>query len=236
MRSRTLAAVLMAAVALLALTTSATAGGWASAEVDKPVTRVEAGEETTIEFTLLQHGVTPADWPKTFLEATNSDTGETIRFDATAQDEADRWSVDVTFPSAGQWEWAIKTEELHVEGNFPTMEVVGDIAAGVTTAQLDAAISNATDPLEKQLSSMTGEIDVLQKQITNLTSERDTLAKQIANLESAQASQPEATSSTNWWAAALAGAVAALAVVAVGGIVALRRGLIQSPRLAATSV
>jgi hypothetical protein len=239
MRRRQLAAVLVAVVALLALTTTATAGGWATVEVDKPVTRVEVDEEMTIEFTLLQHGVTPTDWTKTYLEATNADTGETLRFDATPLSEVGRWSVNVAFPSAGSWDWSIKTEELMVEGTFPTLEVVGDAAAvststGLTPAQLDAAITSATDPLEKQLSSMAGEMDVLQKQITNLTNERDLLMKQVANLEAAQADQPT-SSGTSWWIAALVGAGTALAVIAAGGVIAIRRGLIRSPRLAHAS-
>jgi hypothetical protein len=240
MRRFRIVGVLAAIVTLLAVTTTASAGGWATAEVDKPVTRVEAGEETTIEFTLLQHGVTPTNWTTTYVEATNTETGETLRFDATPLSEVGRWTVDVAFPSAGSWDWSIKTDELMVEGTFPTIDVVGDAAvvssaAGLTQAQLDAAITSATDPIEKQLSSMTGEMDVLQKQITNLTNERDTLHKQIANLEAAQAEQPEPAGGTSWWVAALAGAATALAVIAAGSFIAIRRGLIRSPRLAHVS-
>lgn len=238
MRGRWLTGTLLALVAMLALTASAVAGGWATVEMDKPITRVGVDEQLTLDFMLLQHGVTPADWTTTYFEATNTDTGETLRVDAQAGTEAGRWTVQVAFPSAGNWDWAIKTEELAVEDMFPALEVVGDAAVvnntgGVTPAQLDAAIAGATDPLEKQISSMAGEMDVLQKQITNLTVERDALQKQITNLEAAQAEQP-ASSGTAWWVAALAGAVAALVVVG-GAFLAMRRGLIRTPELAPAS-
>ena len=229
----------LATVLMLALTATASAGGWATVEMEKPVTRVEVDEEMTLDFMLLQHGVTPTDWTKTYFEATNAETGETMRVDATPGTETGSWTVDVSFASAGTWNWAIKTEELMVEGDFPALEVVGDAAVvgntgGVTPARLDAALTSATDPLEKQISSMTGEMDVLQKQVSNLTAERDILQKQIANLEAAQAEQPEATA-TSWWVAALAGALAALVVGGSGAFLAMRRGLIRTPELATAS-
>lgn len=239
MRRRWFTATVSATILMLAMTTAATAGGWATVEMDKPVTRVEVDEEMTLDFMLLQHGVTPTDWTKTYFEATNTTTGETMRVDATPGTEVGRWTVDVAFPSAGDWTWAIKTEELMVEGDFPTLEVVGNAAVvsntgGVTEAQLDAALTSATVPLEKQLSSMTGEMDVLQKQVTNLTSERDILQKQITNLEAAQAEQPDSTG-TSWWVAALAGALAALIVGGAGAFLAMRRGLIRAPELRTAS-
>lgn len=139
----------------------------------------------------------------------------------------------------GRNDWSIKTDELRVEGTFPTLDVVGNVALvsgsdELTRVQLEAAITSATDPIEKQLSSLAGEMDVLQKQITNRTNERDMLVQQVANLETAQAEQP-ASSGTNWWVAALAGAATALAMITAGGVIAIRRGLIQSPRLAHAS-
>ncbi|HYI14510.1 MAG TPA: hypothetical protein VEX37_03915 [Thermomicrobiales bacterium] len=242
MRQRWFTATAFATILMLALTATAAAGGWATVEMDKPVTRIEVDQEMTLDFMLLQHGVTPADWPKTYFEATNTETGETMRVDATPGAEAGRWTVDVAFASAGTWNWAIKTEELMVEGDFPTLEVVGNAAVvsntgGVTETQLTAAVTSATEPLEKQISSMVGEMDVLQKQVTNLAGERDTLQKQIMNLEAAQAeqvAQPESTGAS-WWVAALAGAFAALIVGGAGAILAVRHGLIRTPELRTAS-
>lgn len=235
MRRRLLAGGLLALVAMLALSATAAAGGWATVEMEKPVTRTEVDEPLTLDFTLLQHGVTPTDWTKTYFEATNADTGETMRVDAKAGAEVGQWTVLVSFPSAGNWDWAIKTDELAIEDTFPAIEVVGDVtvagsSGGVTPAQLDAAIADATEPLTKQISSLGVEMDGLQKEVTNLTVERDTLQKQIANLEAAQAEQPEATG-TAWWVSALAGAAAALAVVGGGALFAMRRGLIRTREL-----
>jgi hypothetical protein len=234
-----LASLGMALVAILAISTSAVAGGWATVEMDKPVTRIEVNEPMTLDFTLLQHGVTPADWTTTYVEARNNESGETLRFDAVAGSEAGRWSVDVTFPSSGTWNWAIKTEELAVEDSFPAIEVVDSTTSvsstsNVTPADLDAAIAGATDPLEKQISSMIGQMGVLEKQVSNLSAERDTLQKQIAYLETAQAEQPASTG-TSWWVAALAGALAAVVVGGAWLALAARRGLIRPSKLATAS-
>jgi hypothetical protein len=235
---RLLASLGLALVAILALSATAVAGGWATVEMDKPVTRIEVNEPMTLDFTLLQHGVTPTDWTTTYVEARNPGTGETLRFDATAGQEVGRWSVDITFPSAGTWSWAIKTEELAVEDTFPAIDVVDSAAisstGGVTPAELDAAIAGVTDPLAKQISSMVGQMDMLEKQVSNLSAERDTLQKQIANLETAQAVEP-ASSGTSWWVAALAGALAAIVVGGAGLALAARRGLIRPSKLATAS-
>lgn len=232
MRRRSRTGVLLAVIATLALTMTTAAGGWATVEMDKPVTRFEVDRPLTMEFMLLQHGNKPADWTTTYLEASNAETGETLRVDAEADTEAGRWSVTVTFPSAGTWDWAIQTEELVVEDSFPALEVVGNAAvagntSGVTPAERDVAITGATEALTKQLSSVSGEIDLLQKEVATLTGERDMLQKQIGNLEAAQADQP-GTTGTAWWLSVLAGALAALAVVAASGLFAIRRGLIRA--------
>ncbi|HEX5166143.1 MAG TPA: hypothetical protein VFV93_12155 [Thermomicrobiales bacterium] len=236
---RLITSLVLALVAILAMASTAVAGGWATVEMDKPVTQIEVNEPMTLDFTLLQHGVTPTDWTTTYVEARNNETGETLRFDAIAGSEVGRWTVDVTFPSAGTWHWAIKTEELAVEDTFPAIEVVDSAgvissSSGVTPAEMDAAITGATEPLEKQLSSMVGQLDVLEKQVSNLSAERDTLQKQIANLETAQAEQP-ASSGTSWWVAALAGALAAVVVGGAGLAFAARHGLIRTSELATAS-
>ncbi|MGH9176357.1 MAG: hypothetical protein ACRD1H_18455, partial [Vicinamibacterales bacterium] len=156
MARRVILAVVCALGMLIAIASSAAAGGWATVELEKPVTRAEVDEQVTIEFMLLQHGVTPTDWTTTYLTATNSDTGETMRVDATRGKETGRWTVVVAFPSAGNWDWAIRTDELEVQGAFPALEVVSDAAAvgnsgGITQAQLDVAISGVTEPLQKQI-------------------------------------------------------------------------------------
>jgi hypothetical protein len=56
-----------AAAVVLAPATASAKGGWAVAVLD-PLPPIEAGEDATIGFQLLQHGVTPvdvADWPGT---------------------------------------------------------------------------------------------------------------------------------------------------------------------------
>jgi hypothetical protein len=236
---RLLAGLGLALVAILAISTSAAAGGWATVEMDKPVTRIDVDEPMTLDFTLLQHGVTPTNWTTTYVEARNTESGETLRFDATPGSEVGRWTVDISFPSAGTWNWAIKTDELVIEDSFPAIEVVDSAVAvssagSVTPAEMNAAITGATDPLEKQISCMAVQMDELEKQVSNLSAERDTLQKQITNLETTRFEQP-ASSGTNLWIAALAGSLAAIVVGGAGLAFAARRGLIRTSDLATAS-
>ncbi len=239
MRRRWLIGVALAMIATLAISSSVSAGGWATVEIDKPVTLGEVGEKLRIEFTLLQHGDTPTDWTTTYFEATNTNTGETFRVDAQPGTDTGRWGVDITFPTAGTWEWAIKTDELQVEGEFPALTVLSDGTAagnvnGITPSQLDAAILQATEPLTKQVASISGEMDVLRKQVMNLSAERDSLQKQVANLGSIQSDQT-GQGIASPWVAAIVGALSALIVAGVGTFIAFRRGLVQRPELAGAS-
>ena len=110
--------------ALLALITgTALAGGWAEvvmtdASEDPPV----AGESGEIEFTLLQHGVTPVDFGDVNLTAVNTETGEELTVAATSLGGG-RWSASLTFPVAGSWQLGVRHNDLETSG--PTTLTVG---------------------------------------------------------------------------------------------------------------
>lgn len=230
MTRRWMLATLLASLLCLTFALPALGGGSATVQLDEPLTDLTPGEPTNIGFTLLQHGQTPTDWTTTYFSATNTTTGETVRFDAVTAGEVGHWTVEVNLPSAGTWNWQIQTDELFVVTEFEPITVTGatgllSAANSVTPAQLqtavDDAVAGATRQYDKQLSSMSGQIDVLEKQVTSLSGERDTLQKQIGNLETAVAqaetNAASAASTSNesgitWWIAALAGAAGAIAV------------------------
>jgi len=103
--------------ALLALITgTALAGGWAEvvmsgASEDPPV----AGETDEIQFTLLQHGVTPVDFGDVNLTAVNTETGQELTVPATSLGDG-RWSARLTFPAAGSWQIGVRHNELETSG------------------------------------------------------------------------------------------------------------------------
>jgi hypothetical protein len=123
-------AVLLA-VAVALSTGAALAGGWATVTLDEPPGEVVAGEPQTIGFRVWQHGQTPVhflggdNWPvEPVLVATHSATGERVEATAVRAEEVGRFTVEVTFPSDGAWEWEIRPEPLMLEGSLPPLTVL----------------------------------------------------------------------------------------------------------------
>ncbi len=99
----------IAAVAVLALPHSpATAGGWAVGSLDSTPEAV-AGESTEVGFTILQHGVTPADLTDDVgIEISNGD-GSAAFFPAVSDGTPGHYVATVTFPDAsGAYAWSIR--------------------------------------------------------------------------------------------------------------------------------
>jgi hypothetical protein len=129
MRRRTLigpiAALLLAALAAGPVA----AGGWAEAKADGIGSGGDSGDgggltegaEQEIGFRLLQHGVTPVDFGRVMVVATNSETGEAVRAPA-AHVGGGRWEATISFPEAGSWQLSVEHSDLLVS-NLPIVEV-----------------------------------------------------------------------------------------------------------------
>ena len=105
-------AALLAAL-LVAMTASmAMAGGWATVTLDDLPREPRAGETLTLGLTIRQHGFREIDLDVStnpvFLFAENIETGETVRYDAVKDGNTGHFLVDVTFPSAGEWNWGVQ--------------------------------------------------------------------------------------------------------------------------------
>ena len=122
--------------ALLLLATPALAGGWGIISLDAVPTEVHAGETLHLGFTVLQHGQTPVhEWAgvgpvEPVLSATNPETGESFEVQALRDDgKVGHFTVDVTFPSQGTWEWQIQPYPFQLEGKLAPLTVLPAIAA-----------------------------------------------------------------------------------------------------------
>lgn len=122
---------LLALAAVLALATPALAGGAAVIVLDETPTDVRAGDTLHLGFTVLQHGVRPVHYwegmgPVTpRLVATHRETGEALRADAVADGAVEgHFTVDVTFPGEGTWEWAILPEPFALLNTFEPLTVL----------------------------------------------------------------------------------------------------------------
>jgi hypothetical protein len=126
----------LAALAVLTLAATALAGGWAQVTVPNPPADPPAGEATTIELNVLQHGVTAVSWPRITVIATNEATEEVTAAQAKASGPEGRYTATLTFPSEGEWTLSFVSPELQMDGTA-TLSVLPPIVpavAPVTTA------------------------------------------------------------------------------------------------------
>lgn len=104
--------ILIATLALLlALGTTALAGGWAVTTLDTLPPDISAGQTYTIGWTIRQHGVTPVDVERlggtTELIATSPDGSRTLSFAGRRDGDTGHYAAKVTFPSEGTWTWKV---------------------------------------------------------------------------------------------------------------------------------
>jgi hypothetical protein len=223
---RSLFATGIVVVALLALTVPALAKmGVTGVDIPPDTT---AGQPFEVTFTMEDHDGGLSEDSQMVVLARNSSTGETLEFAATPKGDKFHWTAQLTLPTDGSWVLTVEEPKLGFRQNLRSIAVAANPSLGVTRAELDSTIADATAPLTQQISGMTLEIDQLRKQLGTLTAERDVLQKQIADLRSAPV-PAAAESSVDWWLAALVGAVAAAIVMAAGFTFATRRGLLTQP-------
>ena len=110
----------------LALAAPASAGGWTAVTLDYLPTTITPGQNLSLGFMVRQHGVTPISNVTPTLKARNTATGETISAVARQEGAVGHFVVDVTFPSAGSWQWSV------TPAPFPEVELggVNVLAAG----------------------------------------------------------------------------------------------------------
>jgi hypothetical protein len=129
----------VAALAALALASSALAGGWAQVTVPNLPTDPPAGEETTIELNVLQHGVTAVSWPKITVIATDATSDATVAAQAKASGPEGHYTAKLTFPIEGEWTLSFVSPELVMQG-----EVTVSVGPAVVPAVVAAPSSAAT--------------------------------------------------------------------------------------------
>ncbi len=160
---------------LLAMSAGAvSAGGWATITADPGNGEPTAGEPTTLGFTVLQHGVTPAGWESPTLVVTDSATGERIEAAASSQGPDGHFVATVTLPRAGYWTWHVELRDLLVETTpQPLLVAFADGSAPLMdAASMLAAIERGRVELRAELQAQAGaELDGLRVQISSLSSQ-----------------------------------------------------------------
>jgi hypothetical protein len=112
-----------AAVSVLAVAPSATAGGWATVGVS-PAAPDEAGAVWKMRLNIKQHGRTPLDGvsPSIIVSGPN---GETETYAAKPTGEPGIYAAEVAFPDAGTYSYRIDDGFSQVH-TFKPIEIVGE--------------------------------------------------------------------------------------------------------------
>ena len=107
---RTLRILTIIGVLVMATATTALAGSITVVSFDEVPTEFQTGTAQTVGFSILSHGKEPIDAGPTSVRFQGPD-GQTVTFDARYDGEG-RYTVEVTIPSPGQWQWAVATGEF----------------------------------------------------------------------------------------------------------------------------
>ncbi|MEA2584847.1 MAG: hypothetical protein QOF33_2932 [Thermomicrobiales bacterium] len=133
-------------VALTALASPASAGGWASVRLDGPPPPAFQEVPWTVGFMIKQHDRTPVNVDHAVLSATHRESGESLTADAVQEGEVGHYTVSVTFPLAGDWKWSI-TPGPFKGTSFPTLRVAAGPSEGGSTTSAAASPGVETHPV-----------------------------------------------------------------------------------------
>jgi hypothetical protein len=105
---------------LLLLPGSAFAGGWSVTTVDSVPAELTPGQTYRIGFVMRQHGFHPVvgGTPSLVVQG----TADTLRFAAVEEGEPGHYVAEVTFPTDGEFSWAVDQRP------FPQIQALGTVA------------------------------------------------------------------------------------------------------------
>ena len=139
--------IVVALAAALATAGAAGAGGWATAGLAPPPDDIAPGQTWAADVTVLQHGRTPLEGVQPAVLVTNAGSGKTLRFDAKPTGKPGVYRAHVTFPSGGDWRYAVDDgfgrthtfAPFEVAGassgtSFPLAETLAGVAVALVAA------------------------------------------------------------------------------------------------------
>lgn len=120
---------LATAALVMAMASTALAGGFAVATVENLPEEFEAGTTYSLDYTIRAHGETPVDSGSSFVTLRNG--SESLRFDAVNHGDG-TYTVEITAPSGGSWDWEVVSDGWGSQ-SLGTIE----IAAATASAGID---------------------------------------------------------------------------------------------------
>lgn len=113
--------------------------------LDELPQQITAGERLTLSFIVRFNSQRWPSWDG-MVTAVHTESGETITAVSTPTDETGRFTVDLTFPQAGEWRWSVNRQTmppLRVRAAAPTGAAAMSAAAPAPLAPLAVGIGGA---------------------------------------------------------------------------------------------
>ena len=118
----------------------ASAGGWATVELDSTPAGVVPGKPWNVDITVLQHGQTPLEGVTPIVQI-HSD-GVTKEFAALATDTVGVYRARVVFPTAGRWTYDVLDGFMSVTPHtFPAVQISAPVAAAPVAASDEGGVA-----------------------------------------------------------------------------------------------
>jgi len=144
MFSRTHISIGLALLLALVFVLPVFAGGWAVITLDELPTDVVAGKPLTIGFTVLQHGKTPMEGLEPTVTAQLSFDEKLVVY-PDAEGEPGHYVATLTFPKAGDWEWAIQA--FTMDQPMPVLSVAAPGVASASQPVKAESVTASVSPL-----------------------------------------------------------------------------------------
>ncbi len=137
--------IMVCALMWIALTSVASAGGWAVVTLDAMPTNLVVNQPANIGMMIRQHGKTPWVYDDVRVRAFHS-TGETFVTRA-VMDERGHYAATLNFPRAGKWSWAVASGLMPEWQTMPELDVANSAQDEILLAQA-AATKNSAPPIQ----------------------------------------------------------------------------------------
>ena len=138
---------LLTVAALVTLSASALAGGFAVVRLDETPGEVVVNTPWRFGFMVRQHDVTPTNDVTPIVRAVHRGTGDEVTATGQQQGPVGHFEAELTFPHAGEWKWAIHPEPF-AETSFETLSVVEEAGAEATPTNIDANAKAEPAPMD----------------------------------------------------------------------------------------
>jgi plastocyanin len=113
----------LAVAALVVLSASTMAGGFAVVRLDESPGEVAVDTPWRFGFMVRQHDVTPTNDVTPIVRAIHTETGDEVTATGKQVGPVGHFEAEIAFPLAGEWKWAIHPEPF-AETSFETLSVV----------------------------------------------------------------------------------------------------------------